>query len=125
MNSYSMIKKLLLVVLYSLCFFIFDIYGFEKLDVMVDFAYPLSTIESVRYALSQALFSLQQGQENITIFFLEQALSLLDGEKKMTYDDIAFLQNMLEQITYYIDRYEEHQSKVVLLELSATILNNL
>lgn len=120
-----MIKKSLFLLLYTSQFFIVDLNASEKLDVMVDFAYPLSIIESVRYAVSQAVFSLQHGQESSAISFLEEAIPPLQSRQKVTDDDRDFLESMLDQINALIDALEKDQNKSMLVRLSQEIANEL
>jgi len=78
----------------------------EELDLMSDFAYPVSTMQMIRQNLSQALYFLQQNHGPEAASLLSQALSMLMTRQPIEPDDYAYMQQMIQQIDDLITTLE-------------------
>ena len=125
MNSCNARKFFLSFLLCTLSSFTMFCQDTDFLDVMVDFTYPVSVMQSMRQDISQALFAAQDHQVSQAASFLEQAASQLDGIDMITQDDRQFIQAMLDKINSLIDQLPEEQDRSVLMQLSCTIQNKL
>ena len=90
----------------------------DHFDIMTDFAYPMSEVESLRQNITQGLCFLQQS-DHVSDTYLravdmfEQANSKVVDHDKISSDDYDFLQAMLDQINDLIATLEsenEHRS---------------
>ncbi len=89
----------------------------DQLDSMVDFGYPISTIESVRQDLSQALyFSRQHNLESVPLL-LQDGLSKLTSRQVITDDDRDHIQNLIDQINAVIQSLEKKDKSMLILDL--------
>ena len=92
----------------------------ERLDVMVDFSYPVLEVESMRQDISQGVYFLQQSAHGSDQFqravdLFEQADSRAINRENMTSDDEDFLQAMLDQINTLIASLEDDNSHRAIL----------
>ena len=87
--------------------------GPQEFDSMIDFSYPISTIQSVRHDASQALYFLQQGDHSSVSSLLQSAVSKMDSRQMVQQDDINFMQEMIDKINSLIDTLEESDRSVV------------
>lgn len=86
----------------------------DELDLMVDFAYPVSIMQSVRQNLSQAVYFLQQNNQASIYFLLQDAISKLSLRQNVQQDDRDFIQEMIDQINALIEELEESQRSTIL-----------
>ncbi len=99
MNIYRKIKTLLLCSVFVAVSRLDQLYATTQepgqLDAMIDFAYPVSIIQSVRKDVSQALYYLQQSEGQSTVLMLQDALSKLMYRKVIEQDDADYIQEMI------------------------------
>lgn len=74
----------------------------EQLDLMVDFAYPISITQAVRQDLSQALYFLQYGDINSVVSSLQDAVSKMSSRQPLQPDDRDFIEEMIAKIDQLI-----------------------
>lgn len=79
----------------------------DHLDLMVDFSYPISIIQSVRQDVSQSVYFLQKGDHSSVSSLLQDAVSKLSSRQVVQQDDINFMQEMIDKINALIDSLEE------------------
>ena len=114
MNSYKNIRIDLFFVLIALFSQLnAQIQESDRLDLMVDFGYPVSTMQSVRQDLSQTVYFLQQHDyssdssiSSSVISTLENALSKMSSRQVIESDDRDFIQEMIDQINALIEKLE-------------------
>ncbi|MBV8661315.1 MAG: hypothetical protein JO129_04175 [Candidatus Dependentiae bacterium] len=70
----------------------------QQLDLMVDFAYPVSMPQSVRQDLSQALYFLQHDEINFVISSLQDAVLKMNSRQPLQPDDRDFIEEMIAKI---------------------------
>ena len=87
--------------------------GFQQLDLMVDFGYPVSTMQSVRQDVSQALYFLQQHDHNSVSSILEDALTKLNSRNNVDPQDIEYIQAMIDKINALIESLEESDRSAI------------
>lgn len=97
----------------------------EKLDLMVDFAYPISMIQSVRYDVSQALYFSQQQDLELVASLLQNALSKLASRNSIDDDDRDYIQQMINQIDALIKDLEKKDKSGIILDLCQQIQDRL
>lgn len=97
----------------------------EKLDLMVDFAYPISMVQSVRYDLSQALYFSQQQDLTAVVSLLENALSKLASRQSIEDEDRDYIQQMIAQIDALIKDLEKKDKSTQILDLCQQIQDRL
>lgn len=101
----------------------------DHFDVMIDFAYPMSDIESLRQDITQGLYFLQQSDHEQDTYqravdMFEQANSRVIDHEKISSDDYDFLQAMLDQINDLIAKLESEQEHRSHLSEVCSDLNN-
>lgn len=84
-----------------------------NLDLMVDFAYPVSTMQSVRHDLSQAVYFLQNNDHSSVISLLENACTKFNTRQNIHDDDRDFIQEMINQINALIEKLEDSDRSVI------------
>ena len=95
----------------------------DKLDSMIDFAYPVSTVQSARNDLSQAVYALQQNDIDLVAMMLQNALVKIvsrksfDDRKALDDDDLAYIQDMIKQIDDLITQLENKDKAMLITEL--------
>ncbi len=85
----------------------------ESLDLMVDFGYPISTMQSVRQNISQAVYFLQQNNHESVVSLLQDAITLLDYRKSIEPEDREYLEAMIKQIDALIASLEKSDRSAI------------
>ncbi|MGZ6251254.1 MAG: hypothetical protein ACXWL2_04440 [Candidatus Chromulinivorax sp.] len=80
----------------------------ESFDVMIDCQYPIFGIQSIREALSQAVYFLQQNNIDQSFVMMQMAISEIQPRHKPTEDDKEFIQAMIDKINDLIDTLENN-----------------
>jgi len=101
----------------------------DSFDVMTDFAYPMSDVESLRQDITQGLCFLQHADHESDTYqravdMFEQANSRVIDHDKISSDDYDFLQAMLDQINDLIAKLESEQEHRSHLSQICSDLNN-
>ena len=78
----------------------------EPFDVMIDCQYPIFTMQAIREALSQAVYSLQQNNIDQSFAMMEMAISQMQSRHQTTSDDKEFIQAMIDKINDLINALE-------------------
>ncbi len=89
----------------------------EQLDCMVDFAYPVTRVESARNDLSEAVYSLQQNDIDLVAHMLQSALAKLVSRKALEDDDRQYIQDMINQINAMIESLESNDKSIEIVDL--------
>jgi hypothetical protein len=97
----------------------------DTLDSMVDFAYPVSIIQSVRQNLIQALYFSQQNDLESVIVPLQDALSSLAYRQPINQENKESIQKLLDQINAMIQNLEKKDKSVVILDLCLQLQDRL
>jgi bifunctional pyridoxal-dependent enzyme with beta-cystathionase and maltose regulon repressor activities len=93
----------------------------DTLDAMVDFAYPISMMQSIRQDLNQALYGMQQQNFQSVAPLLQDALSKLHTRVGMNSDDVAYIQAMIDQIHALIVGLEYEQDRSLIDDMCLQI----
>lgn len=94
----------------------------DLIDVMVDFAYPVSMMQSVRQDLNQAVYFLQQQDLTSGIAHLRDAGSKVTVRLNVSQDDKDYIQAMIDQINALIASLESEQDRSEIAQLSQEII---
>jgi hypothetical protein len=98
----------------------------DEIDVMVDFAYPVSIMQSIRQDLNQALYACQQKKYESALSMLHNAVSKLhEQEIVMNADDIAYMKAMINQINVLMQNVENDQDRSALIDLCQQVVSYL
>jgi hypothetical protein len=97
----------------------------DFIDVMVDFAYPVSMMQSVRQDLNQAVYFLQQQDLQQVVSHLEQAASKSAIRLNVSQDDKDYIQAMIDQINALIASLESEQDRSHIAQLSQEVQDHL
>ena len=93
----------------------------DQFDVMVDFAYPVSVMQSVRQDLNQSVYFLQQKDDEPVIPNLQSAVSKLGTRLNISQDDKDYIQAMIDQINALIESLESEQDRSQIAQLCKEI----
>ena len=103
----------------------------DQIDSMVDFAYPVSDMQSARHDLSQAVYSLEQNDIDLVAAMLQNALIKIvsrksaDDRKAIDDDDREYIQDMINQINAIIASLEHKNKAVLIVELCQQLQESL
>ncbi len=97
----------------------------DALDVMVDFGYPVSMMQSVRQNLNQSLYFLQQHNFEFVIPNLQEAVAKLDTRLNVSQDDKDYIQAMIDQINALIESLESEHDRSLIVQLCQQIQDHL
>ncbi|MDP3788059.1 MAG: hypothetical protein Q8Q60_01915 [Candidatus Chromulinivorax sp.] len=97
----------------------------DQLDSMIDFAYPVSIMESVRQDLNRALYFLRQNDLESVPFLLQDALAKLASRQVVSDDDRDHIQNLIDQINAIIYNLEHKDKSGIILDLCQQIQDKL
>ena len=89
----------------------------DKIDLMVDFAYPISAMQSVRQDLNQALFFSQQNDLESVESLLQEGLSKLASRKSIEQEDREYIEAIINQIDVLINSLEKQDKSIAILDL--------
>ncbi|MBP6870339.1 hypothetical protein KBC04_05625 [Candidatus Babeliales bacterium] len=117
--------KILFFVLFVTVFSKVYTYESTQLDVMADFAYPVSMMENIRYNMGQAVYALQHADSSSSASFLEQAASNLGFRQMVSDDDRQFIQEMIDKINALIKDLEDDTDRSCMIDLSQQIQDKL
>lgn len=94
----------------------------EHFDVMIDFAFPVHVMQSIRQDLNQSLYFIQQRNYVVAVPTLQDAVSKLHTRASMNSDDIAYIQAMIDQIhAFMLSSLEDCQERSAILEMCSKI----
>lgn len=128
MNNNKMLKMVMFLFIMSLSLLAFAREQ-DHFDVMADFAYPMSDVESLRQDITQGLYFLQQVDHEADTYqravdMFEQANSRVVDHDKISSDDYDYLQAMLDQINSLIESLEaQNQHRSHLSEVCGDLNN--
>lgn len=89
----------------------------DQLDLMIDFAYPVSMIESVRQDLNQALYFARQNDFQSVVSLLQDALAKFTSRATISDDDIAYIENLIHQIDAIMQSLENNDQRAIIVDL--------
>lgn len=86
-------------------------------DIMSDLSYPLNPVQSVRYQIGQALYSVSQQDYAHTISLLEQVIAGLEHRQHLNQDDVLFIKAMMTKMMAIIEPLELSQYRSSMVSL--------
>lgn len=89
----------------------------DEIDLMVDFAYPVSAIQSARQDLNQALYFSQQNDLESVESLLQEGLSKLASRQSIEQEDREYIQAIINQIDALINSLEKQDKSIAILDL--------
>ena len=89
----------------------------DEIDLMVDFAYPVSAIQSARQDLNQALYFSQQNDLESVENLLQEGLSKLASRQSIEQEDREYIQAIINQIDALINSLEKQDKSIAILDL--------
>jgi len=115
MKSYNKKQKQLFFLLFLTMFRLTcGFHDSERLDVMLDFGYPVSSMQAARQEMSQSLYFLQHNNVAVATTALQNAQALLDTRRIVQQDDRDFIQGMIDKINALIEQIEESDRSAIL-----------
>lgn len=117
MNNYSRIQSLLFLFFFTQVTIVLSYKSDDQLDVMQDFSYPVSVVESLRYDVCQSLFYLKHDDFVSALSLLDQAVCKLSATEYFSQDDLLYLDVLCDQICAFVHTLQDDSTQLAIIEL--------
>lgn len=97
----------------------------EQLDPMIDFAYPVSMMQSIRHDISSAVYALRHDNKLSAESLLENVVARLISRIAISDDDREYIQEMINQINILIAQLEDRSDYAHISDLSQQVSEKL
>lgn len=125
MNNYSPIQSLLFLFFFTQVTVVLSYQADDQLDVMQDFSYPVSVVESLRYDVCQSLFYLTHDDPVSALSFLDQAVCKLSATEYFSQDDLLYLDALCGQMYAFMHTLEDNANQLEMINLVEQIKSRL